>query len=314
MSTEPGLQAGDFPPMYRPHPGHRRAHGIGLLVLIGTAACAPAVTPRTEPTVVPAPVVTPAPDVPRPLVYAIPSPVTATRYRLESVIALERDSAGRRESQAMTSRAEALVRVRRTPDGGFEADGQLFGYTVTSALSTTPIAIDSLRFDAVLDSLALRVVSQPPLANECDRPETGALALVRDMLLRVPASLTVGDRWRDSSVHVVCRASLPMIVRTTSEYVVTGVERGSEGVQLLLRRTSASRVSGTSSSPWRSVEVTGTGDGVDDARIVVQTGAVERIEGTSTLTLTVTDRTVPTRVRSQQVVQRIRSTARALGR
>lgn len=247
----------------------------------------------------------PAPPPPRVTAYSVPANVVDTRYRLESQTTLERDSAGRRETQELTSRALATLRLRRAPHGGFSATGMVSGYLVSSALSTVPIAIDSLRFDAVLDSLSLRVVSNPPLANECDRPETGALALVRDVLIRIPTTVTIGERWRDSTVQVVCRSSVPIVVRTSSEYVVSDVERDGDQMILLLRRTSVSRVSGTTSSPWRSVEVTGSGDASLDARVALGTGAIQRVRATSTLTLMVTDRTVPTHVRSQQVRQRV---------
>jgi hypothetical protein len=282
----------------------RGAAAIVALTLVGCARST-LPTPIPERPTVSTPVEVPAPPPPRVVSYTIPATVNDTRYRLESQTTLERDSAGRRESQDLTSRAQANVRLRRTPTGGFTATGTVSAYQVSSALSTMPIAIDSLRFDAVLDSLSLRVVSSPPLANECDRAETGALGLVRDVLLRIPTAVTIGERWRDSTVQVVCRSSVPMVVRTSSEYVVSDVERDGDQMILLVRRTSVSRVSGTTSSPWRSVEVTGSGDGSLEARVALSTGAVQRVRGTSTLTLMVTDRTVPTHVRSQQVRQRV---------
>ncbi len=278
------------------------------------AACGPAVAPRPVPAPTPIPVVTPPPAIAVPVTYTLPSLVTDTRYRLESTTVLERDSAGRRESQQLVSSAEAIVRLRRTANGNFEGTGRLSGYAVQSPLSTTPIALDSLRFDVALDSLALRVVMQPPLANECDRPETGALALVRDVLWRVPTSLTVGDRWSDSTVQIVCRSSLPMVVRTTSVYEVTDSAGSDEGTLLVLTRTNQVRVEGKTTSPWRIVEVTGTGDGTLEARVAVRSGAVREVAGRSTLSLVVTDRTAPTIVRSQTVTQRVTTSAKAIGR
>jgi hypothetical protein len=246
--------------------------------------------------------------------YAIPALVTDSRYQVQSIATLERDSAGRRDVQKMTSSAQVVVRLRRQLSGGFDATGRLYGYSVQSALSTTAVAIDSLRFDAVLDSLALRVAMQPPLVNECDRPESGALSLVRDLLIRVPASLTVGARWRDSTVALVCRANLPMVVRTIADYVVTDTAHTREdGVLLVIRRTSNARVEGKLQAPWRSVEVTGLGTGTLDAQVSVRSGAVRRVQSTSTLILTATDRTSPSSVRSQQVTQRVTLTGVPIG-
>jgi len=242
----------------------------------------------------------------------LPALVTDTRYQLENTTVLERDSAGRRESQQLVSRATATVRLHRTSNGSFEGTGRLSGYSVTSALSSTPIAVDSLRFDVALDSLALRVVMQPPLANECDRPETGALSLVRDVLWRVPTTVSVGDRWRDSTVQVVCRSSLPLVVRTTAEYVVTDTVRQATGVMLVVTRSTQLRVEGKTTSPWRAIEVTGSGQGTLEARVSVLSGAVREVRGTSTLSLQVTDRTTPSAVRSQVVTQRVTTVAQVV--
>ena len=273
--------------------------------------CAPAVISRPAPVEPPPPVTTvptPLPALPRAERYTIPAEVPDTRYKLNSVTGFERDSAGHRENQRLSSEALVVVRLRRRASGALNASGQVLGYAVQSALSSQPIAIDSVRFDAVLDSLALRVVSRPPLVNECDRPETGALTLVRDLLLRVPASLSVGDQWRDSTIALVCRSSLPMVVRTVADYVVTGSVRDGGGLLLVIRRTSSSRVEGKFSSPWRSVAVSGGGTATLDVRVSVETGAVERFESTSTLTLSVSDRTSAAAMRTQQVTQRVRLT------
>jgi len=276
-----------------------------MAILTVVSGCAPRVVP------LPIPAPSSAPAAPVPVVvptatrYSVPGLVTDTRYGIESIAQLERDSAGRRDVQSITSRAQTTVRLRRTPDGAFSGSGRIIGYSVSSALSATPIVIDSLRFQTVLDPTALRVAMQPPLANECDRPETGALSLVRDLLLRVPGSIAVGDQWRDSTVQIVCRSSVPMIVRTTNAYVATDAVRGRDGMELSIRRTSVTRVEGKTTSPWRSVDIAGTGSAVLTARVAVNTGVVHMVQSTSTLTLTVNDLSSTSAVRAQQVIQRV---------
>ena len=324
MLTEPGLQVSDFPPMcmnnrlvlsqkIRVCRPRRRMRWLPPLIstLLWAMSCAPTIiaTPPAVPRPTPVPVPTAPVDV-SPVRYAIPSVVTDTRYRLESVAAFERDSAGRRDTQQQTSRADVMVRMRRSANGALAATGRISGYAVQSALSTVPIAIDSLRFEAVLDGTALRVVLQPPLANECDRPETGALALVRNLLIRVPATIAVGESWRDSTVSVVCRSSVPLIFRNTNTYTVVDAERGRDGMELMIRRTTLSRVEGKTATAWRSIEVSGVGSSALDARLSVFSGAVQRIQESSTLTLTVSDKSTPTLVRTQQVTQRVMLTGR----
>ena len=63
--------------------------------------------------------------------------------------------------------------------------------------------------------------------------------------------------------------------------------------------------------PWRALEVTGTGTATLEIRVAVLTGAVRAMEGSSTLTLSVTDKTASTAVRAQQVTQRVSLRAQA---
>jgi hypothetical protein len=300
----------------RAHVGHNSIIAGLLAVAAWTvSACGPKSVPAPTPSAPPPAVAVPAP-VPapaKPVVFAIPARVTDTRYRVESVADVERDSAGKRDTQRFSSQAQVVVRLRRRPNGAFDGGGRVYNYAVSSALSSSPLAIDSLRFEAVLDSAALRVVMLPPLANECDRAESGALAMARDLLIRVPASLSIGDQWRDSTVQIVCRASLPMIVRTTSNYVVTDSVPGNDGMQLVVRRASNTRMEGKSTSPWRAVEVNGTGTSTLVAHVSVKTGAVQHVADTSSLTLTVTDRSSSAAAREQRVTQRVTLTATIVG-
>jgi hypothetical protein len=290
---------------------HFAASVTAVLLAVG---CAPA--PAVKPVVVPAPEVprVEVPAAPAETRLTIPTLVTDTHYRVETRTELERDSAGRRETQKLSAQAQVTVRLRRQPNGGFTATGRLSGYATTSPFPNSTAAPDSLQFTAMLDSMALRVVLDPPLANECDQPETGALTLVRDLFARVPSTLTIGATWRDSTVQIVCRSSLPMIVRTTADYVVTDTTHDDAGIVVLLRRSTQTRVEGKTASPWRALEVTGSGTGALDIRVSVVSGAVTKVSGNSTLTLTMTERTSTTTLRSQQVIQRVQVTGSATPR
>lgn len=277
------------------------------VVLVG---CGPKRVPQLPPDRVPESPTVPVVVVPvLPTRLTIPSVVSDVSYQLRSVTELERDSMGRKDTRRYSSQADVVVRTRRTPTGGIEATGRIWRYSITPSLSTTPVAVDSVRFDALLNNVLLRVVSQPPLANECDRPETGALSLVRDLLVRVPQSVAVGEQWRDSTIHIVCRSNIPMTVRTTSDYEVTDIAQRNDGVQVTVRRTSATRMSGKSASAWRPLEIVGIGTGTLTAAIAVSTGAVREVTSTSSLVLTVTDGSAPPGQRVQQVTQRVTFTA-----
>lgn len=279
-------------------------------MLVGLAGCGPKLVPLPPPAPLPDSPTVPAVVVPvLPSRFTIPSVIPDGQYQLQSVTELERDSVGHKDTRRYTSQANVVVRIRRTASGGLEATGNIRGYSITPSLSTTPVAVDSVRFDALLNNVMLRVVSQPPLANECDRPETGALSLVRDLLVRVPSTVAVGAQWRDSSVHIVCRSSIPMTVRTTSDYEVTDITQRNDGVHVMIRRTSSTKMSGKSPSAWRPLEIVGTGTGTMVADIATSSGAVARVTSTSSLVLTITDGSAPPASRVQQVTQRVSFTA-----
>ena len=284
----------------------------GGALLLFAAACAAPVATRPVPVnttpVVVAPVVpvTPPPTVVR---YAISATMVPSRYAVVSVATVSRDSAGRRVQQQLETRGTVSMQLQRRSDGAFSGSGQVTGYRLTSPLAATPVSIDSVRFDAVLDGSALRVVSRPPLVNECDQPETGALALARDLLWRVPATVAVGTTWRDSTVQLVCRAGIPLVVRAVHQYLVTGVSGSGDGVQLQLQRTDTTRLEGKGSSPWRALEVTGSGSGQYSAQLTARTGVLSQLRGETTLTLRMADRSPAGVGRVEELKQQLRLTA-----
>ena len=79
--------------------------------------------------------------------------------------------------------------------------------------------------------------------------------------------------------------------------------------QLVVRRELVSRLEGRGGSAFRGLELAGTASGSQRVEIVPQRGTVERLEGSSTLTLTATERLPGAPARSQQIVQRAEMTA-----
>jgi hypothetical protein len=100
------------------------------------------------------------------------------------------------------------------------------------------------------------------------------------------------------------------VLRHSNSYTVLDAERAREGVELLIRRSTVSRIDGKTATAWRSIEVTGVGSSTLDVRLSTFSGAVQRVQGASTLTLTVMDKSTPTLVRTQRVTQRVTITGR----
>ena len=279
---------------------------LAMLVVFGAACSRPVVTP-------PAPIVEPPRVVP-PVVVApsrtrVASTVRDARYDMRSIARVSRDSAGRTIEQRVESHALVSVSMQRADNGDFRGSGRIDSFTVVGPAAAVdpavraplPVALERMMFDAVLDAQSLRVVARPLLANECDRPESGAMSLVRDVLLRLPSSVAAGDRWADSSITLVCRSGVPMAVRTLNAYVIERLDE--RAGRLELRRTQTTRMEGKLVSPWRTLEVAGSGSATQTVSVDVARGVVQRMNGTSTMTLQMTDRSRSNAPRTQRVVQ-----------
>ena len=254
---------------------------------------------------------TPVPDaapalpaaVPAALRVALPARLVGTTWRVQSSARVT--LAGGGGEQRIDSHALVSWSAERQPHGALRASGQVDSFTVRTALdsrrqSPAPTLPGLILLEATLDSGAVRVSTRPPLANECDRPEASAAALARDLLVRVPNGVAVGDRWRDSVVTLTCRSGVPMVVHTT---VLSHLEELTDEL-LVVRRDLTARYQGKGGTAFRTLELTGSGAGAQRAHVHALRGTLERLEGTMTLTLQATERLPGSTPRSQQIVQR----------
>ena len=289
---------------------------VSVFVLSG---CGHAVAPPAVVAPTPIPVALPV-EAPVPSRIMVASAVAERRYDVRATARIERDSAGHREEQRVESHGVVTWSLQRSADGAMRGSGRVdsFAVRIEGAGAPAPTAVTvsgasgavsrvptSVAFDAVLDAMTVRVVTRPPLANECDRPESGATALVRDLLVRVPTSVVGGDRWRDSAVSIVCRVGIPITVRSQHEYVLERVEGVAANRTLYITRTTSTRLEGKLGSAWRALELTGSGRATDTARVDVTTGALVQLDGQGMLTLQLTDRSRPTTPRTQRITQQL---------
>lgn len=284
----------------------RRGAWVGAVVVL--AGCGgPALTPAVPP---PAPASVPAAaPVVAPSRVVLPVRLPMTTWRVQSVARVKVSGGGVTGAAADEQRVETSGVVTWSADrqswGALRATGQVDSFTVRTSFDNQrgtmiPTAPTMVFLEATLDSALTRISTRPPLANECDRPEAGAAALARDLLVRVPNGVSEGDRWKDSSVTLICRSGVPLTVYTT---VNSRLEKMSAD-QLVVRREIASRLEGKGGSAFRALELTGTALGSQRVEIAPQRGTVERLEGSSTLTLTAIERLPGAPARSQQIVQR----------
>ena len=276
---------------------------FGLAVACGGGAIKPSAAP-TLPPPAPAPVI---PITVEPLIerWTVPAVVPSTRYLSEVSATLERDSAGRVLTEHLDTRALITLQGRRDTLGAFRGSGVVDSFTVRgleSALTPnqgeskprTPVPVlpdrpIAVAFDAAFDTRNLRIATKPPLANECDRPETGATNVVRDLLVRLPARLTVGQTWQDSSVSFACRLGVPITSRTRSSYSVERADKVPGGIELLVRRIADTQLNGEVKSTWRTLTVSANGRTTHNIRVDGTTGIVRAVESDGLLTIKLND-------------------------
>lgn len=275
-----------------------------LLLAIGCVSPPP--PPVVSAPVLDAPAVAP-PSAPAARTVALPARVVSTTWRVTSTAQLRATAPG---APSVEQRSTASGRVswsfERTNRGALRGIGQVDSFTVRGTLDTarspaTPLASTLVLLEATMDSALLRVATRPPLANECDRQEASAAQLARELLVRIPDGIAVGARWRDSTVSITCRGGVPMTLYTITESSLISLDDDIAHVQRDVRV----RVDGRGGSPFRALEVTGIGSGMQRARVRLRDGALERLEGQSTLTLQLTERTPPAPPRTVQVVQHV---------
>ena len=276
---------------------------FGLAVACGGGAIKPSAAP-TLPPPAPAPVI---PITIEPLIerWTVPAVVPSIRYLSEVSATLERDSAGRVLTEHLDTRALITLQGRRDTLGAFRGSGVVDSFTVRgleSALTPnqgeskprTPVPVlpdrpIAVAFDAAFDTRNLRIATKPPLANECDRPETGATNVVRDLLVRLPARLTVGQTWQDSSVSFACRLGVPITSRTRSSYSVERADKVPGGIELLVRRIADTQLNGEVKSTWRTLTVSANGRTTHNIRVDGTTGVVRAVESDGLLTIKLND-------------------------
>jgi hypothetical protein len=217
------------------------------------------------------------------------------RYSVESMARVERDSAGRKESAELRTRAFVSFSMQRD-SLQTHGVGTVDSFTVTGlehvgGKPSSPMPPMSVPFEFSIDSSQVRVAVRPALSNLCDAPETGATNLARELLVRLPRQLDAGMTWSDSSASFVCRAGVPITIRTRSNYIVERLEARDNATDIVITRTMQIALEGASTVAWRARSVRGTGTGSQSIRIDGTSGALVDLSGQSTLLLEVgTDR------------------------
>jgi hypothetical protein len=302
-----------------------------LVLAVTLGACAPGVAPLPAPTPAPgrdsAPTVVVPPD--RRVLIARELPMARYEVRLRTTLRL--DSLGTPVEEQMSSEGTISFQGRRGPSAAspslqaLQATGRVEGYRVSTSTrvrdartSALPGAAASLpasgepvsaAFEAVFDSVLARITPTPALANECDHPAAAAVSVARELLLRLPETLSNGQQWQDSARVFTCRNGVPITVQLVHATRVTALS--ADGRQATLERTVQTRADGRLALGWRTVSLQGSGNARYTITLRVPDGVVERVEGTGEMRFDASDSARPS-ARVTRVDQRTQYEARRL--
>lgn len=289
---------------------------LAALTAVGMSACGPSLQPAPTPAPVPA-ATRPEPVVPAVVervvsTWRLPATLPSTRYLTEISAQLERDSAGRVVAQRAETRALVTLQGRRDSLGAFRGSGYVDSFSVRGleqvltanrgdAIST-PVPIlpqgampagtpttPRVQFDVTLDPRMLHVAVRPVLANECDRVESAAANMVRDIVVRLPRTIEVGATWSDSTVAFLCRLGVPITSRSKSNYVVERADKVQDRTELVVRRTSTTELAGELRTSWRVLTLAAIGGSTELIRVDALSGIVREAQSDGQLTIKLND-------------------------
>lgn len=307
------------------------ASAAALAIFVGACSGHKAAVPLPQPIIEPIPneVLTV-----EPMRLRLPGVLPTTRWRVSTEASVELQ-----DHPLEHASASALVSwtLNRGNDGSLRGSGVVDSFSVTStvradsagAVSTgvaaaagvvSSAAADSARsappyvsaqrllqplprlsIAVVLDSVSESLVLSPVPSTDCDQPEMGAAALARYLLVRIPDGVSVGSIWRDSTVVQICRSGVPIEVET----LVTSTLDSVSDVSLAITRRINARYAGSGGSAFRSFELSGVSEALQQVLVDAVSAAVISVSGTETLVLEVSERMPSAPTRTQSVRQQL---------
>jgi hypothetical protein len=195
--------------------------------------------------------------------------------------------------------------VRHVAGGGFA--GLLRDITVSApGVAPAPLAGAVLPY-AFSASLAGLGAQYSPTgrtgADPCSPGAHGALATLRELLVRMPDTLRIGRVWADSGMYVTCRAGISLEVSSRRAFRLTGFELRPEGGVLLVARTATTTVRGIAVRGDDTTRIDGSGSSVLRYDVDAATGEVLGATGTGSLDITVRGRVRMERARQTNAIR-----------
>ncbi len=213
----------------------------------------------------------------------------AQRYLVRSEAEVARGS----ERERVESEAQVTLAVQPAGSGGTRAiSGRVDSLRVRASerVAGTAAAPPSTSV-AVRGTIAARGAvrlesdaAAAGCASAAGAAAATALGLAREAVPRVPATLSVGARWADTTSVAGCAGPLPVTVRAVSAYEVEGAAGGAVRV----RRRTTSTVRGQGFAGGQSVRVQGSGSAEALLLLDPVRGALREVTGEGRATFSTT--------------------------
>jgi len=216
------------------------------------------------------------------------------RYSSTATIALEliTDSTRIRENITQQSRFTLLT--------GSASGSSSFLGTIESLTTETPTRIGSAELPATFPisftghiqngTVVLDAVNGRPRTGpiECSTPAFSALNIIHRNIIILPAQLTQGMTWRDSTSTAGCSGSIPVNTIAVRSYRVAGETELSGRPALLLERTEKTLSTGEGSENQHRILIRTDGSGTGRVYIDRFSGALLSAESEQQINVTIT--------------------------
>jgi hypothetical protein len=272
-STEPGVQAGRIDTLL----------ALRTLAVLASSLLVTACANRALP---PSGVPTPRPAEAPPAMTTVPASGTIAPPGLPASYALESRAVvvARADSLTRTDTLDTRAMLRVVPRGA-AIDVTITTFSIQPASGPTQSLPGAVRAVGRYDG-AGAVAFEGAARAGCGSIAAAAFEGTRDLWVKWPAELRVGDQWRDSASVALCRDGVPLQLVLLRRYVVTASAADSSGRLLTIDRRSTITVQGRGSIRGDSTTLAGEGTGSAVLRLSASTGWVIDGHGTSVLRLT----------------------------
>jgi hypothetical protein len=156
--------------------------------------------------------------------------------------------------------------------------------------SKVPAPTDTTRsqFSGVISPLGRIMTLTTNTPTRCSNGMDPTVAGIYTVQLTLPATISVGSVWQDTTAVVTCRGDVPITTTTINSYRAT-LATDIQGRQALeIHRQGVISISSTNDSTRkRSMQVTGNGTGTATLHVDANTGTLLDVSGESHTTFTI---------------------------